>query len=155
MNRKQAKKWLPEITHWANGGNLWFYDRGKWKPFKHSIKELFNFHDLGKCVMEDKHFETRKAHALGEPIEIFTMNYWHIDDHPKFEDCFKYRPKKKEWYHNISKKGVLCWVWDNNYNKNNIAFIQYKKPNNFLDFNNISWKYAKPIKPEECYQENY
>ena len=66
MTRTGYQKWEIEIKAWAEGTEVYFYDdmSNNWVNIKdpdwleHSI-----------YVIKDKHFEARKAFALGKPIE--------------------------------------------------------------------------------------
>ena len=66
MTRQQAKELSPAITHFANGGNLW-YDNGLIWNKQEEIYTQSDYHSNN--IIEDKHFEARKAFALGEEIE--------------------------------------------------------------------------------------
>ncbi len=93
MTKKEAKKWLPEITHWANDGILYVYEHidNTWY-----IKKGQTFRTNQIYVIKDKHFEARKAFALGEKIEIKTKEDWVISPKPSWLDNVQYRPKPKE-----------------------------------------------------------
>ncbi len=160
MNRKHVKRWLPEITHWANGGELWFYQDKEW------IKYDGGFISTSKCayVIEDKHFEARKAHSLGEPIEVnLTLSGttpWTISKFPVWSDMYNYRPKKKkEWHDNIPEDGILCWVWTTDEDEGYIVAIVNKKHSpahrnwSYETTDCDTWRYAKPIKPEDLWKE--
>ena len=151
MTREQIKKWLPEITHFANGGNLWWYS------YRSNIwhKQMFLYMEFAKTqnIIEDNHFKARKANALGESIEAKYSNCAWVDSlNPDFKSFDYYRPKKKEWYENIPKEGILCWAWDN-INEKQVEVIKWKRPQGFMTIHSLEWKYAEPIKPEECWKE--
>jgi len=152
MTREQAKKWLPEITHWANGGNLWYwYDNKEWVKIDNIYFETLD--DI-KIVIEDKHFEARKAFALGEPIEISLFNDEPFErcENPIWNDIHKYRPKPKQWYDTVSKENpVLCHFWDTPSIKHAGHIVGYK--NNMFLYRDGYWRYAEPVKPEECWKE--
>jgi len=154
MNREQAKKWLPEIAHWANGGDLWGCVDNEWY-----IIEAANMSFTNKIyVIEDKHFEARKAFALGEPIEQQSRSFTWFDNSSPDWSGDKYRPKIKEWHDNIPKEGVLCWVWDSDGNEKFGAKIvtshRSKWQFRFQTIDNSGWKHAKPVKTEECWKDN-
>ncbi len=71
MRREQVKKSIQEIEFWANGGNLWKYSK-RAKQWVLWLGDIYDFMQAGKesFVMEDDHFEARKAFALGDPIEV-------------------------------------------------------------------------------------
>ena len=157
MTKEQAKKWLPEIHHWANGGSLWGYTKEEKEWFKYHDSELSFERDI--YIIEDKHFEARKAFALGEPIEIkcgVTID-WQKCTIPSWNTECKYRPKYKHWYENIPKEGILCWVWDrDDYSKSNAEPIILFEKNSeypFISNNTVGWVNAEPVKPEECWKE--
>ncbi len=96
MNRKQAKELLPAIKHFANGGNLWRYNNRLEEWESQTIIEPLN---KESNIIEDKHFEARKAFALGEEIELFKeVRGWYKCDNPSWIQSVKYRPKPKEVY---------------------------------------------------------
>ncbi|MCD6435991.1 MAG: hypothetical protein J7L15_06340, partial [Clostridiales bacterium] len=104
MTRVNAKRWLPEITHWANGGELYVYDPfdGIW-----NVKLAQTFKTDQTYVIKDKHFEARKAFALGEEVEMYCPSKWvgwvKTHDNMLWNDDWEYRPKpkSKEWYDDI------------------------------------------------------
>ena len=108
MNREQAKELLPAITHFANGGDLWYCEN----IIKSSVMTWHKQSEVwvGKTgchinnIIEDKHFEARKAEALGEEVEVqMPNNSWYIDDSPSWYSDATYRPKKP----------VYAWQWIN------------------------------------------
>jgi hypothetical protein len=159
MNRKEAKRWLPEVIHWANGGELWATNEGNdWFKQGELVLNEYTCAVSTFNIIEDRHFEARKAHALGEPIEVLgVIGGWSTIDNPTWSQSDQYRPEKKEWYENIPKEGVLCWVWDTTSVERRaslvVKYIPNDKTHNFQT-TVTKWKYAEPIKPEECYQEN-
>ena len=109
MTREEAKELLPAITHFANGGNLWYYTHHNKIWNRQCSVILSNLHDQN--IIEDKHFEARKAFSLGEEVEYLINGRWkmatNISDNPKMT----YRPKSKEVYE---------WQW---YYENNGRYI--------------------------------
>ncbi len=156
MTKENAKKWAKEIEFWANGGTLWgFTPEEGW--FEYTIALVFN-EDI--YIMEDQHFESRKAFALGEPIE-YNMEAsnlgWSPVLSPIWYNHLIYRPKPKEWFDDIPKEGILCWVWDSEGVpiKRAISVICKNKTVQNIPFESVTgatWRFATPIKPEECYQ---
>jgi len=67
MTKEQTKELLPAITHFANGGNLWVYRDKKWQKQYNLLMDRTNMKICN--IIEDRHFEARKAFALGEEIE--------------------------------------------------------------------------------------
>ncbi len=110
MNKKETKKLLPAITHFADGGNLWRYNNRlkKWES-QTTVEQL----NKESNIIEDKHFEARKAFALGEPVEVnltlHGITPWASVEFPLWDDTHNYRPKPKEpvyewqWVYKINK----------------------------------------------------
>jgi len=91
MTREQAKKWIKEITAFANGEAILAYSEaigwGEVKEPLWNIKELY--------VINDKHVEARKAYAMGEKIECLDDGRW-VDVHiPSWLHNCEYRAKPK------------------------------------------------------------
>ena len=158
MTKEQAKKLLPAITHFAKGGNLWGYNSNEW--YKQS--KLWLDDDGIQNIIEDKHFEARKADALGEEIEVSLTLHgitpWQICNHPTWSGMHHYRAKKRKWDEDIPEDGILCWVWTTDEDEGSIIAIINKKhdPSHrnwaYQATNFDAWKYAKPIKPEDLWQ---
>jgi hypothetical protein len=103
MTSFQCKELLPAITHFANGGNLWYYNGKKWKQQDHFViqayvdkpERIFN-------IIEDSNFEARKAYALGEEIEYQNpenMLWQKVESNTQvFSDWINYRPITKKIY---------------------------------------------------------
>ena len=71
MTREQAKKLLPAITHFANGGELWCVDTlGEWRQQTGVTCRILR----AENIIKDKHFEVRKHSALGGEVETDTGN---------------------------------------------------------------------------------
>ena len=105
MIKKEVKRLLPEINHWANGGVLYWYDSDDetWRVIENwSLDCLIDV----PVVIEDKHLETRKAYALGEEIQYSINNgkATYIDTTlPTWDNSCVYRPKPKE--------PIYEWQW--------------------------------------------
>ena len=110
MNKELIKKYKAEFDHWVNSGEVHYTDNGNNWWIAHDTHE-WNEIDL-KYAIKDKHFEVRKAYALGEEIEIYDYgNGWKsvaLDSDFKFIDTRIYRPKSKtktivmeEWVYDI------------------------------------------------------
>lgn len=155
MTKEQARKWLPEITHWVNGSNVWWYDKNAKIWYMYRGDELgFNREEKFMYVIEDKHFEARKAHALGEPIEYWnyrTEEWLEAQSNPSWGEESRYRPKKKEWYDNIPEEGVLCWCKGGRDKPYPMVIYKYEDEF-FYDSDSYRWLSAVPVKPEECYE---
>ncbi len=130
MNRKETKKLLPAITHFASGGDLWWYDIHKkiWRK----QDGVFYTKDESCNIIEDKHFESRKAFALGEEIEYEKYTYgvktWVLRDNDSWFWSVDYRPKPKEVYE---------WQWTYKINKTyhlTDIFYTEKEANDWVKF---------------------
>ena len=99
MTREQAKKLLSAITHFASGGNLWCYDEIKKEWFVLNDNELnWDLTNKACYIIEDQHFISRKAFALGEEIETSSFGeLWEkVTDESALWTAKYYRPKPKE-----------------------------------------------------------
>ena len=109
MTKEELKKWLPEITFWIEGGELYVYD-----PIDDiwDIKLAQTFRVDQIYVINDKHVEARKAFALDEPVEVqYRDNTWHEDIHPKWEwqQTFRPKPKVYEWQWHYIQHGICAF----------------------------------------------
>ena len=95
MTKEQLKKWLPEINHWINGGDLYAYGPidDTWTL---KIGDTFRTDQI--YVIKDRHFEARKAFALGEKVEsrYIGKDDWLLQLFPTWGPYLEYRPKPKE-----------------------------------------------------------
>ena len=112
MTITECKIAVLAMQHFVNGGNLWYWSEvdKKWctqiefiLPSSMGIIRVYN-------IIEDEHFEARKAFALGGKVEIEAHNnVWADCEHPTFIPACKYRPKKPVyewlWYANIFVDG--------------------------------------------------
>jgi len=156
MTREQAKRLEKEIAHWANGGDLWYWSdlHKSWR--RDTNKELsFNEKELYNYVIEDKHFEARKAFALGDPIQHYShatmgMGEW-VDTDEIVVTYRYYRPKPKEWHDTVSEENpVLCWCSGKRVKKLPTLIFKYGD-GLFYDTDGFRWDNAEPVKPEECW----
>ena len=94
MTRQSVQRLKAAFNHFANGGDLWYYGNTDRKWYKQqafiSQSENSKIHN----IIEDEHFESRKADALGQAVEIYNYNTcaWEIMDNPSFGGI-TYRPK--------------------------------------------------------------
>ena len=124
-------------------------------------------------IVDDEWVELRKAQVDGATIQrLLPGKRWHNVDNDwwktSFYEIYRYAPtnlfriKPKEWYEDIPKEGVICWVWDEDENKKRLRLItdfyqnaeyQFKETNKgFYDGDAVGWKHAEPVKPEECWK---
>lgn len=63
---------------------------------------------------------------------------------------------KQNWYENIPKGGVLCWVWDDEYTDNSTVarITDYCNEDSFcfIEKDETSWRYARPLTKSEIQQ---
>ena len=97
MTREQAKELLPAITHFANGGEL-VSCRTDEEWFEQSQVYINTEHLYCSNIIEDKHFEARKAFALGEEVEQMKWDTCNWGEFEQFHENGKYRVKPKEVY---------------------------------------------------------
>ena len=94
MTHEQAKELQEAFNHFADGGNLWYYDEVSDRWCK---QDEFVFGTNTKAnVIEDKNFEARKHFALDGKIEWKTANGWIKSTNPQWEGNVEYRSKPKE-----------------------------------------------------------
>ncbi len=97
MIREEVERLLPEISHWAKGGVLYWYDSDD-KTWEVVENWSLDWYIEVSVVIEDQHFEARKADALGEPIEVYSEStgFWGSCIKPLWSSYREYRPKPKE-----------------------------------------------------------
>ena len=122
MTRIETKELLSAIIHFANGGELWWYNPSS-DTWKKQIKVWCNKADMHNDrimnVIEDSHFESRKHFALGGEIEYQNPDtaLWQLVEGsiPLFDDWITYRPKPKEpvyewqWYYFETMRDHSCF----------------------------------------------
>ena len=113
MTLKELRGMYPEITHMVNGGDLWYYSAAgeRWcvqtnfiTPKERGTIKIYN-------IIEDEHFEARKAYALGKDLEFCSKEcgVWTDITNPVWMSDRKYRKKKA--------KPIYEWLW---YYKNSV-----------------------------------
>ena len=101
MTRAEAIELQEAFNHFADGGELWYCNTVDWlKQTALDTKKT----KYTTNIIEDKHFEARKAHALGKEVDIYYVNgnKWVTIEHPTWLDNSKYRPKPNDVYE---------WFW--------------------------------------------
>ena len=104
MTIEKAKELLPAIKHFIDGGNLWWY----YYAYNEWYKQRNIFFANYPCnIIEDKHFEARKAYALCKEIEqrVYGNKEWHTIRNPIWNNSDTYRPKLK------NKEPVFEWQY--------------------------------------------
>ena len=97
MTRENINRWMEEIKYYGSGGTLYTYIdfQNAWVQIEGSIS--FTGTEKFSYVMEDEHFEQRKAYALGKTIQ--TMNFqgdWQdVPIEPRWSSNTVYRVKPK------------------------------------------------------------
>ena len=114
MNKEVIKKYFKEFTHWVNGGEVYYtsihWTDDTWYKINPTENDSIWEDDFLLYVIKDKHFEARKAHALGEEIEhrnrksALTLE-WTICKNPLWYEFAEYRPKPKK------KKTIVFEEW--------------------------------------------
>ncbi|OQX82751.1 MAG: hypothetical protein B6D63_07235 [Candidatus Latescibacteria bacterium 4484_7] len=157
--------WEHEIKYWAehpDGTKIWARPQSEdWL-----ILGIPGWAPDVIYIVNDEWAKLRKANADGESLQILfdgcwidvPNDWWKKDfyalDHTVYgpED---FRVKPKEWYEDIPPEGILCWVSDIKNEKLFAAKIieydtRWTLP--FIDENTSHWRYAEPVKPEECWK---
>lgn len=107
-----------------------------------------------------RHKHADLIHAWAEGAEIEYKNcsgeWVNVGSTPRFITSIEYRikPKEPEWWENIPKHGVLCWVNDIDGGFQNPAIacvieIEQRLDQVFVTIDGITWKFAKPLTNEE------
>ena len=98
MTREETKALLPAIQHFADGGTLWKWTGVYWQKMSNEFI-TFNEDREDYYIIEDKHFEARKADALGEEVQYSDeMLGWVDIEKPEWLNDHEYRPKPKKVY---------------------------------------------------------
>ncbi len=111
MTRKQCKELLPEIAHFSRDGSLWFFNDIEWIEQNEVLLGGIT-HSICN-VIEDTHFEARKAWALGKPIEFYNLisdeNYWRDcgSSGPSWIGGYLYREKLPECKFKVGDKVAI------------------------------------------------
>jgi len=119
MTREEVQKLSYAITHFAKGGNLWWYNPSSntWTIQTKLWCSRYDMENDGIInIIEDKHFEIRKAHALGAPIQckdkVGKWDWHDTDAFGVFQDQYEFRIKPKEpvyewqWIY-VNKDGII------------------------------------------------
>ena len=101
-----------------------------------------------------KHADLIHAWAEGATIQYMDDEAWVTVDTPMFKYDTEYRikPEGGEWWENIPKHGVLCWV--DHYSRNarqHIGLVTDYKLYDVQPYRGDGWKakYATPLTNEE------
>lgn len=112
------------------------------KNQKEMIKALLD----GKTIIN----ESGNKYVLNDEGMILHTTY--TPNFNRYDNWQEY--KAPQWFDNIPEKGVLCWVNDLSVVRKDIASVIIKRCGDkwFSSKDSVCWKFATPVKPEECYQ---
>jgi len=151
MKKENAIEMSKLLKFWGNGGTIWgFSSNDSW--FK--VKDYMDI-SLSKYVyvIEDKHFEARKAFAEGKRLQYRNSitGTWIILDKPTWTQKY-YREKPTEWYEHTKNKGIPIMVRNNTLDVWKArTFFEYKRfrENKYQDDSGIHWHYARLMTRED------
>ena len=154
MTDEQLKQ---EFARWIDAGRpvVWYKrNDGSWGYV--NAAPSWNNEDI--YIVDDEHAELRKL-QIDKPetkFEWFNGQRWcNCGSVPNWEPGRKYRVKPKEWYEDLDMIGKPVWVRDEDNEKWGIdIFIDYTDDKKYPFLcRNSDWTFAKPVKPEDLYQE--
>ena len=124
-----------------------------------------------KFVVDDEWAELRKANADGATIQAWDVEVWkdlasdwwkhgfyrEIEEGRTTDD---FRVKPKPWYERIPEQGVLCRVWDDDREFEQVRVVMKYRANKENPFvavpkgysegpAEIEWQNAEPIRPDD------
>jgi len=152
MTRERAKELLEVIEWWLNGGNLWYCNHyGIWIKIDDNYDLEFS-NDSLYYVIEDKHFESRKAYALRKPIEYRLENSntaWNLlkCENELWLQFYEYRVYRPKWYEIEKNIGKVIMVRDDSYKRwVPRIFMEYKLGDSYpFKTDKLSWKLGRLI----------
>lgn len=162
MNQELTKKYFNLLNAWNSGLKLYTYRPHEKKWVKIETIYFDTLDDMSEpIIIADIHFEARKAHALGEKIEIKDGNgYWVVSGYPLFSSTSAYRVKKKEWFETLDEKPVLCWLWNSNLDTKIISLVRRYRIGMEYKFEtecntpSKTYRNAEPVAPKDCWGYN-
>lgn len=161
--RFRFKSWRDDIECWYEDGKFICENEGRIED----AEGLFDYPKSFELIEEEK-MNTREAmQALldgktlidrgGEEI-VFSVDdsiFYVTDGSQRPWISLKGCTIKKDWRNEVSEENpILCHVDFIEGRFNHLAIITSFDPEKSIPYgegNNMVWKYAKPIKPEECY----
>ena len=101
-----------------------------------------------------RHEHADLIHAWAEGAEIQIMKSpekWRTVKSPSFLSSIEYRikPKEPEWWENMPKHGVLCWVSDVNESPNSDHPVDIITSSALKTNYGAYWRYATPLTNKE------
>ena len=146
MTREQAKKNLEAIAFWAEGGDLWGFDKGRFTRYGKNAELFFM---SSAYIMEDQFFECRKAMALGDTVQVSSNGRdWFDKTEKTFYPNLTYRIKKKEWYEKKENVGKVVMVRDRDSDEWLVAIFTGYEEHRFKT-GDVKWKQARLLTPDE------
>ncbi len=146
INTENANWWLDENPIWNSKGHIYIVDN-EWAELRKANADGYIIQQKGKI-----------NHTMPD-------NWWNVGFYDTAFSIFKpedFHIKSKEWYVNIPKEGVVCWVWDYHEEEKRLGIVidfcrgagyPFKGiANGFCNGSITYWMHAKPVKPEECWQ---
>ena len=115
MTKEKAGEVSKLLKFWADGGTLWTLSPND-RCFKIKYDMSVSFIESEVLIMEDAHFEARKAFALGEELEcrvIGTSRWLPEGAFDLWRDNCAYRAKPQEWYNCPENRGIPIMVRNN------------------------------------------
>ena len=159
MNREETRKWFKELEAFAQGEELYTYNEHS-KEWYHVVGSGFNLTDI--IVIQDEHFEARKAYALGEDIECRDngISGWSkVLSEPFWSKGVSYRPKGAAWEAYATQENpILCWVWTDDKDEGKYAarvcYIDMNTDRNwkYETVDAETYKYARPLTDRDCWK---
>lgn len=105
-----------------------------------------------------KWYKVAKAWLEGAEIECRcrTGGDWYVNKSPSWAEDWEYRVKPEpQWYDDIPKHGMLCWVSDTIVSPSSdyaLRIISRRENNFFADKDFVEWKFATPLTEAEIRQ---
>ena len=160
MTRERAKELLPAIKHWSEGNALWYYRKSVQNWYSYTTEKL-SFEDILKTdyIIEDKHFEARKAYALSKPLEYrrFGTTEWKpVTNNPQWLSSYEYREAKPKWYELKENIGKAIMVREHDDQEWFVHSFKSYDPCSDYPFHIIpasSWKQARLLTNNEIAKE--
>jgi len=148
------------ICEWINGKSLWNYNDTLKVWEKQTGDITFNLKDKKVYVIEDQHFDIRKAFALEQPIEKKHKNseMWVDAIIPEWSKEYDYR-LKYDWKSTLSPlKPLPCWVGDSKTqldSKKHVALITaFTDTAVFVTVNSDKkWPFAMPLDDTDVFHK--
>jgi len=156
MTNEQIKK---EFSTWINLDRPAVWVRNYFKNGEWYITNSPAWDENYVYIVDNEHAELRKLQK-DEPYTKFQIwrefeEEWWDCECPMWNPKHKFRVKPKEWYEDPEMVDKPVWVSDAYSSKEYITlFKRYDKSSQYpIVTSRGNFKTARPVKPEECYQE--